>query len=186
MNRSNEPYDCETDTLDEVRSLTEIKVIEQKDVCLIDWNDCPKNELELIDFSKPEPETELIDLREFSKLEPELIDFSDSEPELEYLPKPKSLEIDMSLRVCTDKFDISKKEIGSKSNDRSGISPFTAKRVFRSKSNDKVKISPSETAVELFPGIFDEDFSNPFAEFGRVQVARRNLEIKILYIYLVF
>ena len=36
LNGNNEPYDCSSDTLDEVRSLTEIKDIEQKDVCLID------------------------------------------------------------------------------------------------------------------------------------------------------
>ena len=99
LDGSNEPYDCTTDTLDIVRSLTEFKDIEQKDVCLIDLKDFPENQLELIDFSEPKPEPELIDFREFSKIEPELIDFSDSEPELEYLPKPKSFEIDMSLRV---------------------------------------------------------------------------------------
>ena len=38
---------------------------------------------------------------------------------------------------------------------------------------------------ESFPGIFYENFSNPSAELGRVKVARHNLEIKTLYIYLV-
>ena len=47
LNGSNEPYDCATDTLDEVRSLTEVKDLERKDVCLIDLNDFPENELEL-------------------------------------------------------------------------------------------------------------------------------------------
>ena len=92
----------------------------------------------------------------------------------------------MSLRVCTGKFDISQKEMGSKFNDRIGISLFTAKRVFRSKSNDEVKISPSEIFVEFFSGIFTENFSKPSAKLGRVQVARCSLEIKMLHIYLVF
>ena len=57
--------------------------------------------------------------------------------------------------------------------------------MFRSKPNDKVKISLSEMSFEFFPGIFAENFSNPSAELGRVQVARHNLEIKTLYVYLV-
>ena len=105
LNVSNEPYDWATDTLGIVRSLIESKDIEHKDFGLIDSKDFSENELELIDFSKPEPELELIDFREFSKPEPEPIDFSDSEPELEYLPKPNAIEINMPLRVCIERSD---------------------------------------------------------------------------------
>ena len=124
LNVINEPYDCATDTIDTVRFLIESKDIEHKDFGLIDPKDFSENELELIDFSEPKPELELIDFREFSKPEPESIDFSDSEPELEYLPKPKAIEIDMPLRVCIERSDIIKKEIGSESNDKVGISLF--------------------------------------------------------------
>ena len=109
LDESDEPYVCTTDDLDIARSLTEFKYVEQKVVCLIELKDFPDNELELIDFPNPRLDLELVDFREFSKFEPELINFSEVEPEPEYLPKPKSLEIDMSLRVGSSKFDMSKK-----------------------------------------------------------------------------
>ena len=202
LNESNELYDCTIDTFGITRSLIESKDIEHKGFCLIgskefsenylkfiDFSD-PKPELglELIDckdfskpksettvFSKPEPELDLIDFRDFSKLEPELIDFSDPEPKLEYLQNSKAIEVEMPLRVCTEKSDINKTEMGSESNDKVGIALVTAKGVFRSKSNDGVKISTSEMSVEFFSGILTGNFSKPSAELGRVQVARHNL-----------
>ena len=73
-------------------------------------------------------------------------------------------------------------------------------RVLRSESNDKVKISPFENksnskqcisgindgiSFECFSGICSQNFSNPSAELGRVKVAKHNLKIKTLCVYLV-
>ena len=76
---------------------------------MIELKDFLDNELELIDFPNPRLNLELVDCRELSKIKPELINVSEVEPEPEYLPKPKSLEIDMSPRVDSSKFDMSKK-----------------------------------------------------------------------------
>ena len=92
----------------------------------------------------------------------------------------------MPLRVGSERSGINKTEMGSETNDKVGTSLITAKRVFRSESNDKVKISSSEISVEFLSGIYAGNFFNPSAKLGRVQVARHNLEIKMLYIYLIF
>ena len=54
-----------------------------------------------------------------------------------------------------------------------------------SESNDKVKISSSEISVEFFSGIFSGNLSKPSAKLGRVKVAKHNLKIKTLCVYLV-
>ena len=51
-------------------------------------------------------------------------DFSDPEPEFEYFSKPKAIENDMFLRICTEKPEILIKEIESQSHDNVGISLF--------------------------------------------------------------
>ena len=105
---------------------------------MLDFRDFSKIEPETTDYSECEPELELIDFKDFSEPEPELdlIDFRDyskpePEPKLEYLLKPKAIEFEMPLRVCIEKSDINKTEMGSESNDKVGISLITAKRVFR-------------------------------------------------------
>ena len=70
---------------------------------LIDFKDCSIPDVELIDFSKLEPELELIDFKDFPIPEPELMEFSDPEPEFEYFSKPKVIENYMFLRICTEK-----------------------------------------------------------------------------------
>ena len=98
-----------------------------------DYSEC-EPELELIDFkdfSEPEPELEVIDLKKNSKHEPKTTDFSDPEPEFEYLSKPKAIENDMSLRICIKKSEIIKKEIGSESNDKVGISLFLTSPILK-------------------------------------------------------
>ena len=94
----------------------------------------------------------MIDLNDFPENELELMVFSDSEPELEYLPKPKSLEIDMFLRVCTDKFDISKKEIRYKSNDRSGISLLQLKGCLDLNLMTRLRSHPLKLLLNFFLG----------------------------------
>ena len=103
----------------------ELNVIDDTLDRLIDFNEFTKPELETTDFSVLEPDHKLIDFRDFSKLKPEsmyfskpkpeleLIDFKDvsgpelktdfSNPELEceYFFKPKAIENDMFLRICT-------------------------------------------------------------------------------------
>ena len=93
---------------------------------LIDFKDFSISivEPELMDFSKPEPDPELINFKDFSKPEFKTTDFSDPEPEFEYFSKPKAIENDMFLRICSEKPEILIKEIGSKSNDKVGISLF--------------------------------------------------------------
>ena len=79
LNVSNEPFDCNTDTLG---SLIEPIDIEHKGFGLIVSKEFSENDIEFIDFPgpKPEPGLELIDFKDFSKPEPETTDFS--EPEL--------------------------------------------------------------------------------------------------------
>ena len=97
-------------------------------------------------FSKPKPELELIDFKDVSG--PELkTDFSNPELECEYFFKPKAIENDMFLRICTKKPEPFIKEIGSKSNDKVGIFLF-------------------------------QNFSDPSAKLGRVQVSKYNLKMK--------
>ena len=52
------------------------------------------------------------------------MDFSDPEPEFEYFFKPKTIETDTFLRICTEKPEILIKEIESQSHDNVGISLF--------------------------------------------------------------
>ena len=52
------------------------------------------------------------------------MDSSDPEPEFEYFSKPKAIENDMFLRICTEKPEKLIKEIGSQSTDKVGISLF--------------------------------------------------------------
>ena len=158
----NEPYDCATDTIDTVRFLIESKDIEHKDFGLIDPKDFSENELELIDFSEPKPELELIDFREFSKLEPESMDFSDSEPEFEYLSKPKAIETDMPLKICIESTDTIKKEIGSESNDKVGISLFVTPNFSELEAlpNSKNVTNFEITKTDSFLGILISPLSN--------------------------
>ena len=153
---------------------------------LIDCKDFSESKPETVIFSDPEPELDLIDFRDFSKLELELIDFSNPEPKLEYVSNLKAIEVEMPLRVGIERSGINKTEMGSEANDKVGTSLITAKRMFRSESNNKVKISSFELSFGFLSGICTGNFFKPFAELGRVQVARHNLEIKMLYIYLIF
>ena len=105
----------------------------EPDTELIDFRDFSKPEPESMDFSKPkpesidfsepEPELELINFKDVSKPERKT-DFSDPELECEYSFKPKVIENDMFLRICTKKPEPFIKEIGSKSKDKVGIFLF--------------------------------------------------------------
>ena len=89
---------------------------------MIDFKDCSMPDLKLIDVFKPEPELDLIDFKDCSIPEPVFMDFSDPEPEFEYFFKPKTIETDTFLRICTEKPGKFIKEIGSQSTDRVEIS----------------------------------------------------------------
>ena len=93
-----ETYDCSIDSLDMVNSSR------------IDSNDVKDEDPGLINF------------KDFSKTEFETIDFSKPETEFEYFSNSKAIETNIPLRLCIDKSDEFKKEMGSKSNDWIGIS----------------------------------------------------------------
>ena len=97
---------------------------------MIDFRDFSKPKPESMDFSEPEPELEVIDFKKISKPEPKTTDFSDSEPEFEYLSKPKAIETDMPLRFCIERSEAVRKEMGSESNDKVGISLFVTPKFF--------------------------------------------------------
>ena len=82
----------------------------------------PEPELESMNLSGPEPELGAINFKNCSTTELKTTELSDSEPESEYFFKPKTIETDMILGICTEKPEKFIKEIGFQSTDRVGIS----------------------------------------------------------------